>query len=279
MKRNVMEETRENGRITALKKESEKYEKLRKEAEDMLLKNSFGGTLQVRKRKDEKRTPLFYKRTDLEGRAEEQYIRPEDLEKEKGLIEKYCAKKVLTVLRSMEKKKQVVYPLFLPERLQEVYEELYAVFGQLTPPRYVPNSQLMEQWEKGNPEPAFRKEELIYRTQRGEMVRSKFEKLIADTLFSEKIPYQYERELDLSGKGIYPDFTIVDPRNGRILYIEALGMMDDPNYVSGNLKKIRLYEKNSIFTGDRLILIFDSREAPFDSELFRLQLRRMFSEK
>ena len=50
------------------------------------------------------------------------------------------------------------------------------------------------------------KRQEIY-TERGERVRSKSEKIIADKLFLQNIPYHYERPIYLKGFGmVYPDF-------------------------------------------------------------------------
>ena len=59
-------------------------------------------------------------------------------------------------------------------------------------------------------------------TAKGHSVRSKSELLIADALFYHGIRYEYEKELILSGRTIYPDFTIRHPQTGKIFYWEHL---------------------------------------------------------
>ncbi|MYD97497.1 MAG: AAA family ATPase [Gammaproteobacteria bacterium] len=77
----------------------------------------------------------------------------------------------------------------------------------------------------------FLEEGLVHRTERGELVRSKSELVIADKLYARGIDYAYEQPLTLSsGRTKYPDFTIVDDALGVTFYWEHLGMLDDPGY-------------------------------------------------
>ena len=68
---------------------------------------------------------------------------------------------------------------------------------------------------------------LIYRTSRGELVRSKSELLIAEKLFSLGMNYRYERVLEGTVRPgrLRPDFSFVDDAGGLILW-EHLGRMD-----------------------------------------------------
>ena len=77
----------------------------------------------------------------------------------------------------------------------------------------------------------FLEEGLIHRTERGDLVRSKSELVIADKLHARDIDYAYEQPLVLpNGRIRYPDFTIADDARGVTFYWEHLGMLDDPGY-------------------------------------------------
>ena len=77
----------------------------------------------------------------------------------------------------------------------------------------------------------FLEDGLIHRTERGELVRSKSELVIADKLYAAGVDYEYEQELVLSdGRTRYPDFVIEDDASGITYYWEHLGMLDDPAY-------------------------------------------------
>lgn len=73
-------------------------------------------------------------------------------------------------------------------------------------------------------------ERLIYRTDHGELVRSKSEWIIADKLHAANLGYVYEPELILDGKERWPDFVISDERRGVTWYWEHLGRMDLQKY-------------------------------------------------
>lgn len=72
---------------------------------------------------------------------------------------------------------------------------------------------------------------LIHKTERGDLVRSKSELVIADKLHSRGVDYAYEKELVLpDGKTFRPDFTIVDHAMGITWYWEHLGLLHVPHY-------------------------------------------------
>jgi len=74
-------------------------------------------------------------------------------------------------------------------------------------------------------------EGLIHRSERGDLLRSKSELVIADKLFARHIEYVYEQPLTLeTGRVRYPDFTIADHARGVTYYWEHLGMLDDRSY-------------------------------------------------
>jgi UvrD-like helicase C-terminal domain len=80
-------------------------------------------------------------------------------------------------------------------------------------------------------QPRFLEDGLIHRTERGDLVRSKSELVIADKLFARGIDYVYEQPLVLpDGRVRYPDFTIIDHARGLAFYWEHLGLLDDPGY-------------------------------------------------
>ena len=82
-----------------------------------------------------------------------------------------------------------------------------------------------------NAQQRFLEEGLIHRTERGDLVRSKSELVIAGKLQARGIDYAFEQPLVLSnGRTRYPDFTIADHARGVTFYWEHLGMLDNPGY-------------------------------------------------
>lgn len=115
------------------------------------------------------------------------------------------------------------------------------------------------------------------KTKRGEFVRSKSEKIIADLLFDLGIEYHYEMPLKLrDGKVVYPDFTILHPETLEIYYLEHLGMMDKSKYANDNVLKINLLHNSGIVLGDRLIITMETSENPLDVEACENLIRKTF---
>lgn len=97
----------------------------------------------------------------------------------------------------------------------------------------------------------FLEEGLIHRTERGDLVRSKSELVIADKLFSRGIDYAYEKPLVLpNGNVRYPDFTIADDARGVTFYWEHLGLLDDPAYRARWARKKAEYASAGILETD-----------------------------
>ena len=88
--------------------------------------------------------------------------------------------------------------------------------------------------------------EKVYRTDSGDMVRSKQERFVANLLTSEGISFEYERELSSwDGSSRYPDFTLFI--NGEQYYWEHWGMVDDYSYRQYIAKKIRWYREHGYY--------------------------------
>ncbi len=101
-------------------------------------------------------------------------------------------------------------------------------------------------------------EHLIHRADKGHLVRSKSELVIANMLFAEGIEYEYERVCDGTAEPgrLRPDFSFVTPDGDLVLW-EHLGMLDREDYRRGWEWKRGWYEKNGYKEGKSL---FTSRE-------------------
>ncbi|MBO4326947.1 MAG: hypothetical protein J5950_06725 [Clostridia bacterium] len=119
-------------------------------------------------------------------------------------------------------------------------------------------------------------ENKIYETERGDMVRSKSEVIVANMLYRSKIPYKYEKRLILPDKGfVYPDFTVLDISSRQEVYIELFGMMGDTDYCRDALLKINRYADNGIVIGDRLLPVFESAEVPLEIHTVNAIIERL----
>jgi hypothetical protein len=96
-------------------------------------------------------------------------------------------------------------------------------------------------------------EHLIHRTEKGHLVRSKSELVIANILFQLGIPYEYERVCDgTAAPGrLRPDFSFVTA-DGDLIIWEHLGMLSRPDYKRGWDWKRAWYQKNGFADGKTL---------------------------
>ncbi|MCR4830864.1 MAG: hypothetical protein K5883_05360, partial [Pseudobutyrivibrio sp.] len=121
-------------------------------------------------------------------------------------------------------------------------------------------------------------ENLKVANSKGIKMRSKSEVLISNILDEYNIPYIYEKPLRLGGyKTVLPDFTILDVRNRREVYLEHLGMMDDVEYFAKNLEKIKAYEENGIYVGTQLLITYETQKNPINTKVVRGMIESCFN--
>jgi len=107
-------------------------------------------------------------------------------------------------------------------------------------------------------------EKLKHGTSSGIKVRSKSECIIAELLDAKGIPFRYEAALELNGKTYYPDFTILRPKDGKIMYWEHFGMTDDTTYNNSMMQKLAAYNNFGITLWNQLIATFEGKDDSFD---------------
>lgn len=114
-------------------------------------------------------------------------------------------------------------------------------------------------------------EHLIHRTEKGHLVRSKSELVIANMLFQLGISYEYERVCDgTAAPGrLRPDFSFVTA-DGDLIIWEHLGMLSRPDYRRGWEWKREWYKKNGYIDGMTLFTSSEDNENGLDSALLKL---------
>jgi hypothetical protein len=117
---------------------------------------------------------------------------------------------------------------------------------------------------------------LIHRTSKGLAVRSKSELIIAESLTTANIPFEYERPLTLGGTVRYPDFTIDDEISGQIFFWEHLGMLDRKDYSRSWDKKLSWYRSQGVLPAEEgtgpngtLITTKESQKTGFDLSIVK----------
>lgn len=186
----------------------------------------------------------------------------------------YCVK-LKRVLNEYIKILQKASDLYQKEKLGTVYKNLYPGRKRLVEPLIKPVEEIIDEFEKIEYEgKSFDKENTTeFYTIKGERVRSKSEKIIADELHRYGIPYKYEMPLELNNWNrkvvIYPDFTALNCRTGKRWIVEHFGMMDKPSYYENALYKLDTYEKNDILLGESLILFHETSTNPLSISVVR----------
>lgn len=176
------------------------------------------------------------------------------------------------------------------ERFLRKYEEtdLRKVYRSTGPGRrlllsesIVSDEEYVRRWlETGYEGLGFTEEENEIITERGERVRSKSEKIIADKLYALGIPYRYECPLVLRNHVVvHPDFTILCVSTRKEVYLEHFGMMNDEMYVDKTMNKLATYEKNGIYLGVNLFMTFETGKRVLNTRALDDMLRKLFCEE
>lgn len=207
----------------------------------------------------------------------EHYVVKQDYEKLKVHIQYDYEAKLFKCLKASQRRISRFLASYDDKVVQHAYDRLCDGRKRMIDPIEIPDEEYIRQWLAShpgskNPYPA----ENSFLTDRGESVRSKSEKIIADLLYRLKIPYQYESSLILDGKYIvYPDFMMLDVKKRRTVYLEHFGLLSDSVYALKALKRIGVYEKNGIIAGDNFIISLESGESPLDIKLLEKIIRKM----
>lgn len=178
---------------------------------------------------------------------------------------RYCEK----VIRQAEKElkqTEALEAVCQEDMLAEIWKGMNPLRRALVHPLDIPDDEYARVWsEVTYTGKEIDETERTFLTERGETVRSKSEKIIADMLALRGVPYRYEYPLKLRGWGtVYPDFHALNVRTREEFIWEHFGMMDNPEYVRKFLKKTRIYETNGIYPGHNLLCTFESSAEQLD---------------
>lgn len=157
------------------------------------------------------------------------------------------------------------------DEIANVYQREHVERQKLIDPVEPTWEQQIEQWIAQKYQgKEFQEGTAVILTQKGERVRSKSEKILADYFYQNNIPYKYEMPLYLKGTGmVYPDFTFLSRRTRKEIYWEHDGRMDDPVYARSAVRKIQAYEENGIYPGENLILTFETEKTILDIRIVK----------
>lgn len=255
-------------------KELEELKKMRKVVAEFQ-RHEPEGCLKYQKK--EGKVYFYHQQQDEQSRRwVRKYIKKENTSLARDLAQKQYYMMIRPVLERNIDALQRLVDQYHPDKIEEIYQKLSEERKGLITPFPIEREEKIRQWqeEKYEINTSFA-ENLRYETEQGEMVRSKSEVIIANILYRHRldISYKYERPLDVVvGKRIrtiYPDFTILNLRTGKILYWEHAGKMDDPEYADDFVRKVNTYISNDLLPGRDVVFSYESISNPLEIGVIR----------
>ena len=211
-------------------------------------------------------------RTKLKGN----YIPKSNIKLAAQLAQKEYDKAILKCAEQRLKQIQKITKNYNDNEIEHIYTSSHVARRKLIQPVEPTWEQKLSAWyKKEYVGKEFRDDVPLILTEKGERVRSKSEKILADYFYHHGILYKYECPLYLRGVGIVnPDFTFISPKTGREMYWEHEGRMSDPSYVEKAIRKINSYQNNGIFVGEDLLLTFETEKTVLNMKTVELMVEK-----
>ena len=209
-----------------------------------------------------------------EGETKSVYLHEKDKELAGRLVQREYDREALRKLEKMERVIKQFLRNYNAKEIEELYGNLCEGRKAVVTPLEITDTMYVEKWLKEhlgeqNPYP----EQGKYETELGEYVRSKSEKILADTFYKMQVPYRYEAQLCLGPNyNVYPDFMCLNVRKRKTIYWEHLGLLNMDAYASKNHEKLAIYEKNGILLGDALMISFETPDCPLNTAVIRKKI-------
>ena len=226
------------------------------------LKNVPDGSLHVMKKKEKKEYYLY------DSSKKRKYIS----KKEKELIIKlaqkeYDAKLIALVNKRIKAGYKLAEAYDIP--LDAAYDAINKTKQELIIPYKLSDQEYIKKWYEDNPGRAntYPISTNLY-SNRGEHLRSKSEKIIADFLDKYDIPYVYEPKiLFANGQAVYPDFLILNVQLRKSFIYEHFGLMSDSRYAEKTNEKINQYMLNNYMLGINFLFTMESQTEPLNTKI------------
>ena len=247
--------------------EEEKYLKDIQSRIDDSKSDDLEGTLRISM--DKNKVRYFHHFPNENSKKQDIYISKKNKELPARLAQNTYDNKLRSQVKKRLEQLRRILKDYDDNEIDKLYTKEHTERQKLIQPIQATWEQCLSEWEKEEYKgKAFVENLPVITTARGERVRSKSEKILADYFYHTRIPYKYEHPLFLKGFGVvYPDFTFLSPKTREEIYWEHDGRMDDPEYARKAIKKIETYEKNGIFPGQKLILTFETLQDGLDMRI------------
>ncbi len=109
----------------------------------------------------------------------------------------------------------------------------------------------------------------------GTVLDSRAEIILYEFLKNLGIASEHNRPIDSGSYSYWPDFTFTI--NGKRMYLEHMGKLDDPQYRRKQIEKIRNYKTHDILLGENLVITSSYKHFQAPRILWQLVIRGVLS--
>lgn len=204
------------------------------------------------------------------------YIKNSQIKTVAKIVQRDYEKALNKKLKDMYKNLERFNRTYDFDDIKDIYNKLPEAKKELVIPLIESDEQYIERWLIEHPggQNEYPEEGRIY-TAKGERVRSKSEKIIADLFYKYNIPYSYEPKLVIGNNHIInPDFVVLNVRTRKTIYWEHLGLIENDSYASKNLMKIYDYNIAGYELGEDLIISMETSIDAFDSRSIEAKIHK-----
>lgn len=195
----------------------------------------------------------------------------------RAIIQRDYNRKILNLLKKEWSVLRQLLKIYNQNSTEHLYETLSNNRRDVITPITLPRESYIQKWL----DVEYKHKEISglhgqYFSIKGLPVRSKSEVIIADTLDYYGIPFRYEFPVIMKNEhdtyiDFHPDFYCLNVRSRKEIIWEHFGMMDDKDYCEKAIHKIKLYEKNGYFTGDKFIFTQETAAHPVTAKELELK--------
>lgn len=262
---------------TLLRKETEQLKKIISETEKRL-KNVPEGRIRITNNRG--KVEYYYKNSEIDS-MNGRYMRKQEIDLVKRIVQRDYDNCLIKITKERLKNIERFLNKYKETNLKEVYQQTSLSRRELLEVSLLSDEEYKKRWNQVCYEGKnFTNDAQIIVTEKGERVRSKSEKIIADKLYMLGIPYRYEYPilLDTNVK-VYPDFTILRMPQREEVYLEHFGLLDDADYMNQVVWKLNMYEKNGIYLGVNLFITHETSTNPLNTKALDAMIRELFCEE
>lgn len=141
-------------------------------------------------------------------------------------------------------------------RDSDIEEKIIKKYSQLDFDRIIYSEKELDWYRNRESQNPYMRENLIYATESGNLMRSKSERFIGDFIECKRRLYRYEPKIVIDGKMLYPDFMVLR-QDGEVVIWEHLGLMDNAEYFNRTMLKLHEYRKAGFVQHHNLICTYE----------------------